>query len=127
MTDRRRLPKDRKSVTRSFEIRGGEGGESVVHDVSVTVGLYEDGTPGEIFLRVGRSGTLASGAFDALALVASIALQHGVPLRMILDKLRGLRFDPSGPTGDAEIGIALSIPDAVAKWMTARFCNEKEA
>lgn len=123
---RQRLPNERESVTRSFELRGIEDGESLVYEVVVIVGLYSDGQPGEIFLRVGRGGSLASGAFDALALVMSMALQHGVPLRTMLDKMRGMRFDPAGATGDEEIGIALSIPDAVAKWMLRRFCGERE-
>lgn len=119
---RRRLPTTREGVTRKFEIHGGEGGDSRVYDVYVNVGLYDDGTPGEVFIKVGKVGSELSGVYDALSLVMSMALQHGVPLLTLLGKLRGMRFEPSGPTGDTEIGIVGSIPDAVAKWMLARFC-----
>lgn len=121
---RRRLPRDRRGFTRKIEIHAGDGDGPRVVDVYVTVGLYDDGAPGEVFLRIGKAGSLASGAFDALSTIMSIALQYGVPMQAMVEKLRAMRFEPSGPTGDPEIGIALSICDAVAKWLALRFCGE---
>ncbi len=123
---RRRLPTTRKGVTRKFEIHGGDAGEPRIFDVYVTVGLYDDGAPGEVFVKVGKAGSELSGVYAALSLVISMALQHGVPLRALLDKLRWMRFEPSGPTGDPEIGLVASIPDAIAKWMLARFCGGED-
>lgn len=115
------LPTDRRAVTRKIEIRAGGPDGSKIVDVYATVGLYEDGRPGELFVRVGKAGSVVSGAFDVIGALASLALQSGVPLETVLDKMRGTRFEPSGPTGDPELGIALSICDVVAKWMQARF------
>ena len=121
---RRRLPQDRAGVTRKITIRAGDGDGPRVVDVYVTVGMYDDGAPGEVFLRIGKAGSLASGMADALSTMMSLALQYGVPMRAIVEKLRAMRFEPAGPTGDPEIGIALSICDAVAKWLALRFCGE---
>lgn len=114
---RERLPETRSGVTRRFTIHDPEGEV----DVYCTVGEYPDGRLGEIFLRVGKTGGLASGALDATAIVTSIALQHGVPLRAITSKLRGMRFPPAGLTGDPQFPTAASILDVVARYLDAKY------
>lgn len=110
---RRRLPDERPAVTRRFVVGGCKG--------YVTVGLYDDGTPGEIFVRVAKTGGTLSGLLDGWAITTSLALQHGVPLRAICDKLAYTRFDPCGWSGDSEIGYATSILDWIARWLAKRF------
>lgn len=86
-----------------------------------TVGLYPDGRLGEVFIKADRSGSLASGALDAVAMVMSIALQHGVPLQVLLDKIRHLRFEPEGWTGNEEFPRASSVLDLLAQWLSKKF------
>lgn len=114
---RTRLPDTRPSVTRKFTILRGEDPLRIY----VTVGLYEDGSPGEVFIKCDRQGSLTSGAFDAVALVISIALQHGVPLAALTNKLRGMSFEPNGMTGDKDFPIAKSVLDLIARWLETRF------
>jgi ribonucleoside-diphosphate reductase alpha chain len=115
---RRRLPDERQSLTHKFDIQGHEG--------YVTVGLYDDGTPGEIFLKVAKEGSTISGLMDAFALQTSMALQYGVPLRMMVNKFSHVRFEPSGFTKNAEIPIAKSIIDYIFRWLASRFLDAED-
>ena len=114
-----KMPLERPSVTRRLEL-----GEITLY---ATVGLREDGTPGELFLRANSLGSTESGLFHALALVISKALQWGVPLEEIVEKLERLEFEPRGFTGDAEIRSASSIVDYLAQWLRARFLKKEAA
>jgi len=116
-----RLPDTRASVTRKFTLQRPEGEPLRIY---VTVGLYDDGKPGEVFIKCDRQGSLTSGAFDAVALVMSIAMQHGVPLASLTDKLRGMTFEPNGLTGDKDFPIAKSVLDLLARWLQTRFPTE---
>ncbi|MFA6603984.1 MAG: vitamin B12-dependent ribonucleotide reductase [Patescibacteria group bacterium] len=110
---RRRLPDERKSITHKFSVAGHEG--------YITVGLYDDGTPGEIFLRMAKGGSVISGLMDALALSTSIALQYGVPLRVMVNKFIHVRFEPSGFTTNPHIRIAKSLVDYMFRWLAMKF------
>ena len=112
---RRRLPDERASFTHKFDIAGHEG--------YITVGLYEDGTPGEIFLVMAKEGSTISGFADAFAQAISYALQYGVPLQVLVDKFSHARFEPSGMTKNPEIRFAKSIVDYVFRWMAAKFLS----
>ncbi len=115
---RRRLPDERRSLTHKFDIQGHEG--------YVTVGLYEDGTPGEIFLKVAKEGSTISGLMDAFALQTSMALQYGVPLRVMVNKFSHVRFEPSGFTKNPEIPIAKSLIDYIFRWLASRFLDAED-
>jgi len=115
---RRRLPSERAAVTHKFEIAGHEG--------YITVGLYPDGQPGEIFLKMAKEGSTVSGLMDTLATMISVALQYGVPLRDLVNKFSHVRFEPAGFTGNAEIPIAKSIVDYIFRWLGARFLPKDE-
>jgi ribonucleoside-diphosphate reductase alpha chain len=110
---RRRLPDERRAVTHKFQIAGHEG--------YITVGLYPDGQPGEIFLKMAKEGSTVSGLMDTLATMTSISLQYGVPLRDLVNKFSHMRFEPAGFTGNSEIPIAKSIVDYIFRWMGSRF------
>ena len=110
---RRRLPSERAAVTHKFEIAGHEG--------YITVGLYPEGQPGEIFLKMAKEGSTVSGLMDTFATSVSLALQYGVPLRDLVNKFAHVRFEPSGFTGNSEIPIAKSIVDYIFRWLGARF------
>lgn len=116
--ERNRLPAERRSVTKKLKVNDLK--------LYVTVGLYEDGKPGEVFIRGDRVGTLTSGVLDALATVISIALQHGVELKVIADKLAKTRFEPAGVTGDSNYPIVSSVLDYLARWLTDKFCKETQ-
>ena len=116
---RERMPPERNSVTRKLRI-----GEAV--QGYATVGLYPDGRPGELFLTFDKLGSTERGMAHALALVVSLALQRGVLLEDIVGKLRGLKFDPAGVTGDPEIPMADLIVDLVARWLDRRFMQKTE-
>jgi ribonucleoside-diphosphate reductase alpha chain len=113
---RRMLP-NRQAMTRKLRLGDLEG--------YVIVGLYEDGTPGEVFLTFNRVGSMERGLLNALALVISKALQRGVPLADIVKSMRGQKFEPSGFTGDKEIPSADSIVDLIAQWLELRFVKGK--
>ncbi len=115
---RRRLPAERTAVTHKFDIAGHEG--------YITVGLYPDGTPGEIFLKMAKEGSTVSGLMDTLATTISVALQYGVPLKDLVNKFSHVRFEPAGFTGNAEIPIAKSIVDYIFRWLGARFLPKDE-
>jgi ribonucleoside-diphosphate reductase alpha chain len=123
---RRQLPETRDSVTRKFKLKNQEPGRSDLR-VYVTVGLYPDGKPGEVFIKADKVGTLVSGSLDALAITMSLALQYGVPLEAIVNKFTNMRFEPSGPTGDPVRPIATSILDYIARWMADRFLKATAA
>ena len=110
---RRRLPSERDAVTHKFDIAGHEG--------YITVGLYPDGQPGEIFLKMAKEGSTVSGLMDSFATTVSVALQYGVPLRDLVNKFAHVRFEPSGFTGNQEIPIAKSIIDYIFRWLGSRF------
>jgi len=110
---RRKLPDERKAVTHKFDIQGHEG--------YLTVGLYEDGMPGELFVTMAKEGSTISGLMDAFATQTSYALQFGVPLKFMVDKFSHMRFEPSGFTKNKEIPIAKSIVDYIFRWMASHF------
>jgi ribonucleoside-diphosphate reductase alpha chain len=115
---RRRLPAERTAVTHKFDIAGHEG--------YITVGLYPDGQPGEIFLKMAKEGSTVSGLMDSFATTVSVALQYGVPLRDLVNKFAHVRFEPSGFTGNQEIPIAKSIVDYIFRWLGSRFLGSDD-
>ena len=115
---RRKLPDERKAVTHKFDIQGHEG--------YLTVGMFEDGTPGELFVTMAKEGSTISGLMDAFATQTSYALQFGVPLKFMVDKFSHMRFEPSGFTKNPEIPIAKSIVDYIFRWMASHFLPVEE-
>jgi len=115
---RRRLPAERTALTHKFDIAGHEG--------YITVGMYPDGQPGEIFLKMAKEGSTVSGLMDTLATTISVSLQYGVPLRDLVNKFAHVRFEPSGFTGNQEIPIAKSIVDYIFRWLGSRFLSDDE-
>ena len=113
IANRYKLPDERASFTHKFSIGGHEG--------YLTVGLYQDGSPGEIFVRMAKEGSVIAGLMDSFATSISLALQHGVPLQVLIEKFKGTRFEPSGFTGNQEIPIATSIMDYLFRWLNLRF------
>ena len=116
---RRRLPDERRAITHKFSIGGHEG--------YMTVGMYDDGTPGELFVTMAKEGSVVSGLMDNFATSISMALQYGVPLRVLCDKFSHTRFEPSGFTGNADIPIAKSITDYIFRWLALKFLPSEEA
>ncbi len=112
---RRKLPDERHSITHKFDIAGHEG--------YITVGMFEDGTPGEIFLVMAKEGSTISGFADAFAQAISYALQFGVPLQALVDKFSHARFEPSGMTKNPEIRFAKSIVDYIFRWLATKFLS----
>lgn len=119
---RQRLPVERQSVTRLFRLRykHKDGSDDVMH-LYFIAGCYKDGRIGEIFVTVDRMGSFARGALDATAMMASMLLQHGVPLATVTAKLRHTRYEPSGWTGDKEFPSCTSPLDLLAQWLDRRF------
>ncbi len=115
---RRRLPAERRAVTHKFSVGGHEG--------YITVGMYEDGLPGEMFLVMAKEGSTISGLMDTIATSVSIALQYGVPLEILVDKFTHMRFEPSGFTKNSEIPIAKSIVDYVFRWLASKFLDAEQ-
>ncbi len=112
---RRRLPDERHALTHKFDIGGHEG--------YITVGLFEDGQPGELFLVMAKEGSTISGFADAFAQAISYALQYGVPLQDLVDKFSHVRFEPSGMTKNPDVRFAKSIVDYIFRWMAAKFLS----
>jgi ribonucleoside-diphosphate reductase alpha chain len=112
---RRKLPDERRALTHKFDIAGHEG--------YVTVGLFEDGQPGEIFLVMAKEGSTISGFADAFAQAISYALQYGVPLQALVDKFSHVRFEPSGMTKNPDVRFAKSIVDYIFRWMASKFLS----
>ena len=115
---RHRLPEERASVTHKFSIAGHEG--------YITVGLYPTGQPGEIFIKMAKEGSTVSGMMDSFATAISISLQHGVPLRVLCEKFAHTRFEPSGWTGNEQIGYAKSLMDYIFRWLNLRFLSGEQ-
>ena len=115
---RRRLPDERQAITHKFSIAGHEG--------YLTVGMYEDGRPGEIFLRMSKEGSTVSGMMDAFATAISVTLQYGVPLEDLVRKFSHSRFEPAGFTGNKEIPIAKSVTDYIFRWLAVKFLPETD-
>ena len=114
---RRKLPDERESITHKFSIGGHEG--------YITVGKYEDGTAGEIFITMAKEGSTISGLMDSFATMTSLALQHGVPLQLLVDKFTHTRFEPSGFTKNSEIPMTKSIMDYIFKWLAIKFLSRE--
>jgi ribonucleoside-diphosphate reductase alpha chain len=112
---RRKLPDERKSITHKFAIGGHEG--------YIIVGMYEEGAPGEIFIKMSKEGSTLSGFMDGLALSISIGLQYGVPLKALVDKLTNTRFEPSGFTENPNIRYSSSVLDYIARWLGGKFLS----
>ena len=112
---RRKLPDERRAITHKFDIQGHEG--------YITVGIYDDGRPGEIFLVMSKEGSTISGLMDAFATSISLALQYGVPLEVLVKKFAHTRFEPSGFTKNPEIPIAKSITDYIFRWLASKFLS----
>jgi ribonucleoside-diphosphate reductase alpha chain len=110
---RRRLPDERRALTHHFSIAGQEG--------YLTVGVYEDGLPGEIFITMAKQGSTISGLMDCFATAVSLALQYGVPLQILCGKFAHTRFEPSGWSGNSKIGYAKSIVDYIFRWLELKF------
>jgi ribonucleoside-diphosphate reductase alpha chain len=115
---RRRLPDERQSITHKFSVAG--------HDGYLTVGMYDDGTPGEIFVRMAKQGSVVSGLMDTVATAISVSLQYGVPLKVLVDKFSHSRFEPSGFTNNPQIPIAKSIVDYIFRWLGYKFMKSEE-
>ena len=116
LPQRQFLPDERKSITHKFRVGDQEG--------YITVGLYDDGRPGEIFVKINKEGSTVSGLTDAVAKLASIALQYGVPLDELAPKMRNTRFEPYGPTGNPQVPWATSVVDYIFHWLQVRFGTE---
>src|SRR4029077_17068694 len=115
---RRKLPDERPAITHKFSIAGHEG--------YITVGMYEDGSPGEIFLVMAKEGSTISGLMDAFATSISLALQYGVPLKALIDKFSHMRFEPAGFTNNKEIPIAKSVMDYIFRWLASKFLDQED-
>ena len=110
---RTRLPDEREAFVHHFNVGGYEG--------YLTVGLYGDGRPGEIFITTAKEGSTVSGLMDCFATAVSLALQYGVPLKVLCDKFSHTRFEPSGWSGNPKIGYAKSLMDYLFRWMALKF------
>jgi ribonucleoside-diphosphate reductase alpha chain len=115
---RHKLPLERRAITHKFAIGGHEG--------YITVGMYNDGQPGEIFLVMAKEGSTISGLMDSFATAISLTLQYGVPLKVLIDKFAHVRFEPSGHTGNPEIPLAKSIVDYIFRWLASKFLPREE-
>lgn len=113
MATRYKLADERAALTHKFSVGGHEG--------YITVGMYADKTPGEIFVRMAKEGSVIAGLMDSFATAISLALQHGVPLPVMIEKFKGTRFEPSGFTGNPEVPLATSIMDYLFRWLSLRF------
>lgn len=115
---RRRLPDERAAITHKFKVGNLEG--------YLTVGLYEDGSPGEIFIVVAKEGSTLSGMMDAFATAISLSLQYGVPLAALVRKFSFMRFEPAGFTGNRDIPSAQSVIDYIARWLALKFLTTEQ-
>ncbi len=114
--NRKRLPDTRQSMTHKFSISGHEG--------YITVGLHDDGRPGEVFIKMAKQGSTISGLVDTIAVLTSLALQYGVPVEALAQKFRHSRFEPSGYTKCPEIPTASSVSDYIFSWLGLTFSDE---
>ncbi len=115
---RRKLPDERQAITSKFAINGSEG--------YITVGLYSDGSPGEIFVKMSKEGSTIAGLMDSFSISISLALQYGVPLKVLVNKFIHTRFEPSGFTNNPEIRIATSVVDYLFRWLGLRFLSRED-
>jgi ribonucleoside-diphosphate reductase alpha chain len=115
---RHKLQEERASITHKFKVGDHEG--------YITVGLYPNGEPGELFVKMAKEGSTVSGLMDSFALAVSLALQHGVPLKVFCEKFAHTRFEPSGWSGNPDIGFAKSIMDYIFRWMQLRFLTGQQ-
>src|SRR5713101_4363945 len=115
---RHKLKEERMSVTHKFNVGGHEG--------YIIVGLYPNGEPGEIFIKMAKEGSTVSGLMDSFALAVSISLQHGVPLKLFCEKFAHTRFEPSGWSSNTDIGFAKSIMDYIFRWLQLRFLSGQQ-
>src|SRR6202163_13823 len=115
---RHKLQEERASITHKFKVGDHEG--------YITVGLYPDGEPGELFITMAKEGSTVSGLMDSFALAVSIALQHGVPLKLFCEKFAHTRFEPSGWSGNPDLGYAKSIMDYIFRWLQLRFLTGQQ-
>jgi ribonucleoside-diphosphate reductase alpha chain len=113
--EREKMPTERDSVTHKFSVGGHEG--------YITVGMYHDKRPGEVFIKMSKEGSTLSGIMDGLALTISLGLQYGVPLKVFVDKLVNTRFEPSGITANPNIRFVSSVLDYIARWLGGRFIS----
>lgn len=118
ITQRRSLPSTRDSITHKFQIMGHEG--------YLTIGLFADGQPGEIFVKMSKEGSTLSGMMQSFTRAFSLALQYGLPLDEAVQRFKGMRFEPMGTTGNPAIPEVLSIIDYVARYLELRFCPPLE-
>jgi ribonucleoside-diphosphate reductase alpha chain len=116
---RRRLADERRAITHKFSLGGHEG--------YLTVGLFEDGAPGEIFIVMSKEGSTLSGVMDCFATTVSLALQYGVPLKVLVNKFSHVRFEPMGMTNNPDIRMAKSVIDYIFRWMALKFLPADEA
>jgi len=116
---RRKLPDERRAITHKFRVGEQEG--------YMTVGMFDDGTPGEVFINVNKQGSTVSGLMDTVAMLTSYALQYGVPISELTSKLKNTRFEPSGPTSNRQIPISTSIVDYVFRWLELKFDDTRAA
>lgn len=124
MTDRERLPDVRASITHRFKIQSDQGD----HSCYMTVGFFDEERrrPGEVFIRMGKQGSTLNGLLDTLGILISYGLQYGVPLADLCGKLRGMTFEPEGPTSNPDIPQCSSIIDYVFSWLEQRYVQEEE-
>ena len=115
---RHRLPNTRESITHKFQI-GAD------HKGYVTVGLYDDGKPGEVFIKMSKEGSTISGLTDTIGILTSLALQYGIPLDALINKLSHSRFEPSGFTANPHIRFAKSPVDYIFRWLEGQFSDQK--
>ena len=129
---RESLPVTRAAITKKFELiervpeetlPNGTVRESYTRPLSIyfTVGCYPDGRMGELFIKTDRAGSFVSGALEGVAIQISLALQHGIDLHVLIDKLRGMKFAPDGFTGDPDVPSCTSVLDLLAKWLMLKF------
>ncbi len=127
LPDRKRLPTERTGLTRTFRLKHlHKNGDVDQISVYFRTGCYPDGRLGEIFITADKGGSLTSGALDAAAMMMSMMLQYGVPLDVVMGKIRGTRFPPNGFTGDSEFPSCSSILDLLAQWALAKYGPKDE-
>jgi ribonucleoside-diphosphate reductase alpha chain len=116
---RRRLPDTRASITHKFNVSGHEG--------YITVGLFDDGRPGEVFLKMAKEGSTISGLMDTIGILTSLALQYGVPIEALAAKFEHARFEPLGWTSNPKIREASSLVDYIFRWLKMEFANTTDS